>query len=111
LFSVGMFTTTARVLLLTCEFTMFVVSQSQRRGARFITKDYKSREEGSMTKMLRDLDLPLLQTRRQHQRLIFLYKVVEGQIPAISPHEYISLNLLDSVSVSVFIRRSIPTGL
>ena len=33
----------------------------QRRGARFITKDYKSREEGSMTKMLRDLDLPLLQ--------------------------------------------------
>jgi hypothetical protein len=39
----------------------------QRRGARFITKDYKSREEGSMTKMLRDLDLPLLQTRRQHQ--------------------------------------------
>jgi hypothetical protein len=34
----------------------------QRRGARFITKDYKSREEGSMTKMLRDLDLPLLQT-------------------------------------------------
>jgi hypothetical protein len=27
----------------------------QRRGARFITKDYKSREEGSMTKMLRNL--------------------------------------------------------
>ena len=24
----------------------------QRRGARFITKDYKSREEGIMTKML-----------------------------------------------------------
>jgi hypothetical protein len=39
----------------------------QRRGARFITKDYKSRKEGRMTKMLRDLDLPLLQTRRQHQ--------------------------------------------
>ena len=27
----------------------------QRRGARFITKDYKSQEEGSMTKMLRNL--------------------------------------------------------
>jgi hypothetical protein len=39
----------------------------QRRGARFITKDYKLREEGSMTIMLGDLDLPLLQTRRQHQ--------------------------------------------
>ena len=62
----------------------------QRRGPCFITKDYKSREEGSMTKMLGDLDLPLLQTRRQHQRLKFFYKVVEGQIPAIPPHEYIS---------------------
>jgi hypothetical protein len=36
------------------------------------------------------INVPLLQTRRQHQRLIFLYKVVEGQIPAIPPHEYIS---------------------
>ena len=60
------------------------------RGAHFITKDYKSREEGSMTEMLRDLDLPLLQTRRRHQRLMFFYKVVEGQLPAIPPHEYIS---------------------
>jgi hypothetical protein len=58
----------------------------QRRGPCFITKDYKSREEGSMTEMLRDLDLPLLQTRRQHQRLIFFYKVVGGQIPAIMLH-------------------------
>ena len=33
----------------------------QRRGAHFITKEYKSWEEGSITKMLRDLDLPLLQ--------------------------------------------------
>ena len=43
-----------------------------------------------MTKMLRVIDLPLLQTRTQHQRLIFFYKVVEGQIPAVPPHEYIS---------------------
>jgi hypothetical protein len=62
----------------------------QQRGARFITKDYKSREEGSMTNMVRGLNLPLLQTRRQHQRLIFFYKLVKGQIPAIPPHEYIS---------------------
>jgi hypothetical protein len=51
---------------------------------------YKSQEEGSMTKMLGDLDLLLLQTRRQHQRLIFFHKVVEGQIPAIPHREYIS---------------------
>jgi hypothetical protein len=47
----------------------------QRRGARFITKDYKSREEGYMTKMLNELNLPTLQSRRQKQRLIFFYKV------------------------------------
>jgi hypothetical protein len=40
--------------------------------------------------MLRVIDLPLLQIRRQHQRLIIFHKVVEGQIPAIPPHEYIS---------------------
>ena len=44
---------------------------SIQRGARFITKDYKSREEGCMTKMLNELNLPTLQSRRQKQRLIF----------------------------------------
>lgn len=29
----------------------------QRRGARFITKDYRTREEGCMTQMLKDLNL------------------------------------------------------
>jgi hypothetical protein len=33
-------------------------------------------------------NLQMLQTRRQHQRLIFFYKVVEGQIAAIPPPEY-----------------------
>ena len=61
----------------------------QRRGARFITKDYKSREDGAMTRMLRELELPSLQDRRKQQRLIFFYKVVEGQIPAIPPDSYI----------------------
>jgi hypothetical protein len=51
----------------------------KRRGARFIAKDYKSREEGCMTKMLNELCLPTLQSRRQKKRLIFFYKVVERQ--------------------------------
>ena len=55
----------------------------QRRGARFIKKDYKSREEGCVTKMLEELQLTTLEDRRRQQRLIFLHKVVEGQIPAI----------------------------
>jgi hypothetical protein len=61
----------------------------QRRGAMFITKDFKSREEGCMTKMLNDLNLPTLQSIRQKQRLIFLYKVVEGQVPAMPPDLFV----------------------
>jgi hypothetical protein len=60
----------------------------QRREARFITKDYKSRE-GCMTKMLNELNLPTLQSRRQKQRLIFFYKVVEGQVPAMPPDLFV----------------------
>ena len=61
----------------------------QRRGARFITKYYKSREEGCMTKMLNELSLPTLQSRRQKQRLMFFYKVVEGQVPAMPPDLFV----------------------
>jgi hypothetical protein len=61
----------------------------QRRGARLITKDYKNREEGCMTKMLNELNLPTLQSRRQKQRLSFFYKVVEGQVPAMSPDLFV----------------------
>jgi hypothetical protein len=57
----------------------------QRSGARFITKDYKSREEECMTKMLNELHLPTL----QKQRLIFFYKVVEGQVPAMPLEQFV----------------------
>ena len=60
----------------------------QRRAARFITGDYKTREEGSVTKMLNDLKLENLQLRRTSLRLVFLYKVVEGLVPAINPSEF-----------------------
>ena len=62
----------------------------QRRGARLISKDYKSREEGCMTKMLNELNLPTLQSRRQKQRLIFFCKVVEGQVPAMPPDLFVN---------------------
>jgi hypothetical protein len=57
--------------------------ESIQGEARFIAKDYKSREEGCMTKMLNELNLPTLLSSRQKQRLIFFYKVVEGQVPAM----------------------------
>ena len=61
----------------------------QRRGARFITHDYKSRTPGSITKMLADLDLQTLQERRKELRLTFLFKVVEGLVPAIPSPDYL----------------------
>ncbi|CAC5403687.1 unnamed protein product [Mytilus coruscus] len=64
----------------------------QKKRARFITKDYKSRDEGCMTKMLQEHQLPSLQSRRQHQRLIFFFKVVEGKIPALPPDDLIKFH-------------------
>ena len=61
----------------------------QNRAARFITKDYKSRTPGSMTSMLEQLQLPSLQERRKQRRLIFLYKVVEGLVPAVPPEQFL----------------------
>ena len=53
----------------------------QRSAARFITGDYKSRQEGCVTKMLTDLGLPPLEVRLPEQRLALLYKVVKGHVP------------------------------
>ena len=39
--------------------------------------------------MLKDLDLPTLLDRRTNAKLVFLYKVVEGLVPAIDPDTFI----------------------
>jgi len=39
--------------------------------------------------MLVKLDLQDLKERRTNQKLIFLYKVVEGLVPAIEPDDYL----------------------
>lgn len=62
----------------------------QHRAARFITKDYKSREPGSVTKMLKDLELTTLQERRRQHRLTTLFKISTGQIPALPPENFIT---------------------
>ena len=61
----------------------------QRSAARFITKDYKSRHDGCVTEMMRDLGLPTPEERRRQLRLTFLYKVVEGHVPAINIEHYL----------------------
>ena len=62
----------------------------QRQAARFITKDYKSREEGCVGKMLKDLGLPPLQERRKQQRLTTLYKISHGLVKAMPPDKYLT---------------------
>ena len=86
----------------------------QRKGVRFITGDHKTRSPGCITQMLKEQGLQSLQERRRHQRLAFLYKVVEGSVSAIPPekfvtrqqpkrqvrtrkfHDYIATNILES---------------
>ena len=92
----------------------------QRQGVRFITGDYKSRTPGCVTQMMIDQNLPSLQERRKHLRLAFLFKVVEGTVPAICADshlvpqqpkrairlktfkDHVASNILDSQVTKVF---------
>ena len=62
----------------------------QRQAARSISGDYSSRDQGCVTRMLKDLAIPLLQDRRKANRLVFFCKVVEGQVPALPCHDYLT---------------------
>lgn len=62
----------------------------QRRAARFISGDYKSASPGSVTKLLEKTGLQTLQKRRQNQRLTMFYRVVEGLVPALPPHQFLT---------------------
>ena len=62
----------------------------QRQAARFISGDYTSRDHGCVTQMLSDLHLPLLRDRRKANRLVFFFKVVEGLVPALQIHDYLT---------------------
>ena len=60
----------------------------QCQAARFIKRDYRTRETGCMGHMLQELNLPPLQERRKQQRLTTLYKTVKGHIPAMPPESF-----------------------
>ena len=61
------------------------VEKVQKQATRFITGDYRTREEG----MLQSLELSSLENRRFSNRLIFMFKIVEGLVPAIPPSEFL----------------------
>ena len=63
----------------------------QRQAARFITGNYIARDQGCVSQMLAKLNLSPLQDRRKANRLTFLFKVVEGLVPAMqSHHDYLT---------------------
>ena len=66
------------------------IEKIQRKAARFIKSDYKSRNPGCVTDMLKELNLPTLQARRKDKRLSFLYNIQKGKVPAINSHEYLT---------------------
>ena len=60
----------------------------QRKGARFITGEYRIREEGCVTAMLSRLELTPLQERRKHARLTMMYKIVNELLPSMNNQQY-----------------------
>ena len=62
----------------------------QRQAARFVTRDYRSRDPGCVTQMLEDLNLPTLQARRRNLRLTLLFKIAEGLLPGIPPDKLLT---------------------
>ena len=62
----------------------------QRKAIRFVKRDYRTREEGFISNMAAELELPTLQERRGSLRLVMLYKVVEGLVPGLPPQDFLS---------------------
>ena len=61
----------------------------QSQAKRFITQDYTTRTKGHITKLTQELELPPLQERRKNLRLAYMYRVVEGLMPALAPEHYL----------------------
>jgi len=65
------------------------IESIQRRAARFITRDYRSRDPGCMTAMLKNLNLPSLQQRRQTNRLKLFYKISNSLVPGLPVENFL----------------------
>ena len=60
-----------------------------RQAVHFITGDYRTHKEGCVTGMLQMLELSSLEQQCSFNRLVFLYKVVKGLVPAIPPNAFL----------------------
>ena len=55
----------------------------QNQAARFITGDYRTREKGCITSMLRRHNIPTLESRRRENRLAMMHKLANDGVPAL----------------------------
>ena len=62
----------------------------QCQAARFIIRNYISRDQGCVSQMLKERNLPPLQDRRKAFRLKFIFKGVEGLVQALQSHDYLT---------------------
>ena len=62
----------------------------QFQAVRFITGYYTSRNQGCVSQMWTELNLPSLQDRRKSSRQVFFFKVVEGLVPLIQSHDFLT---------------------
>lgn len=62
----------------------------QNRATRFIKKDYRTRTPGAITNFKKQLELDTLEERRISLRLILMYKVVEGLVPAMPTNQFVN---------------------
>ena len=69
-----------------------MLERVQRKALRFICGDYRNYSPGTITKLQRKCKLPSLQDRRRALRLTFMYKVVEGLVPAMPSANFIEFN-------------------
>ena len=69
-----------------------MLERVQRKALRFICNDYKNYKPGTIRNHQEKCKLPSLQDRRKALRLTFMYKVVEGLVPALPTEKFIQLN-------------------
>ena len=67
-----------------------LIERTQKKAARFITGNYRSRDPGSMTQMLANLKLDPLISRRKNNRLALFYKIVQGNVPGLPSSDFLT---------------------
>jgi hypothetical protein len=79
------------ILPVNTEYNVFWRNITKLGAIGFAKKDYKGRETGAITRMREDLELETLEDRRLSLRLILMYKVVEGLVPAQPTDNFVKL--------------------